>query len=288
MEPRVNRGSVQSLAMLIGVAVWLATMLVMPVVAQEDGEPAEEATPAPTTTPAASPPEPLPSRAPAAPVTTDEPDVPMPPSVAVAVFSDPLTGDAVFPTGSCPSDAASGQNVGEGFRLLVRGPCVDGRGVADLAVPARGIMVWDGEIALDFKVVVGPERTQVALYARSKDRKLVVARLESGLRKLSLYRFEEGTETVLASRDDLAGRLTPTDWSRLALRFRGGEVWVLLDGRALLHATSVPDQAGAAGLQVLREGSPDDGAEVAVVFRDLALSPLADADPSRAPTRSTP
>jgi len=276
--------------MMVGVAVWLATMLVIPAVAQEDGEPAEEATPSPTTMPVASPAalEPSPSPAPAVPVATDEPGVPTPPSTAAAVFSDPLTGDSVFPTGTCPSDAASGQNVGEGFRLLVRGPCVDGRDVAELAVPARGVTVWDGEIGLDFKVAVGSERAQVALYARSQDRKLIVVRLESGLRKLSLYRFEDGTETVLASRDDLAGRLSPTDWSRLALRFKGGEVWVLLDGRALLHAANVPDQAGGAGLQVLREGSPDDEAEVTVVFRDLMLSPLADADPSRAPTRSTP
>ena len=79
--------------MTLGVVVWLALPLVMPVVAQEDDEPAEEATPVPTTMPVASPPAMPPSSSPVPAATTDL-GFPAPPAVAAGVKAERY--DAAF------------------------------------------------------------------------------------------------------------------------------------------------------------------------------------------------
>jgi hypothetical protein len=284
MEPLVSLGLIRTLTLMVSAVLFLIAVAVGPTVAQGD-EGEEEATPTPTSMPAASPPavEPL-----ASPVAAEEPSLPTPPSVAAGVFADPLSQETVFAAGACPTGASGGKYAGGGFALIVGGRCADDQPVADVAVPARGVTLWDGDIALDFRMAVVPDRARFALYVRNRDGKLVVVRLHPGLQGMTLATRQGETETTLASRTDLGLNPDTEAWNRLAVRVRGGDAWVLINDQPMLYAANVMDQAGSVGLQLIREGSLDDDEETAVVFRDLTLSTLDDTDPARAPTYRAP
>jgi hypothetical protein len=268
----------------LSVILWVGLTIVGPVVAQDD-EPDVDATPVPTSIPVASPPALAPSSSPAAVVGSS---LPTPPAVTGGVFADPLAQATVFAAGACQTGVSGGKYVGGGFALIVGGPCVDDAPVADVAVPARGITLWDGDIAFDFRMAVHGERARFALYVRSSNGKLLVLRVHPGLQGMTLATREDDVETTLVSRDALDITADPDTWNRLALRVRGDEAWVLVNDEAVLYAANVLDQAGNVGLQLVREGSLDDDEEVGVVFKDLTLSTVADSDPSRAPTHRAP
>jgi hypothetical protein len=275
----------RSLAMMVGVVAWLAVVLVVPVVAQEDGEPAEEeATPVPTTMPVASPPAMLPSPSPVPAQTTDL-GFPAPPAVAAGVISDSLKTGAILPDGVCQTGYTLGDLIPDGLELTVLGRCPADQETPSLTVQGRGVTVGDGDVALDFKVTNQAERARVNLYARERDGKLVMASLSFGTNEAMLVKREGGANSTIAKRGGLRELANPTDWNRLALRVLGNEAWVLLNDEPILYADGVADQVGGIGVGLLREGSPEDEAEAVVVFRDLTLSSLADADPARGPKR---
>jgi len=198
--------------------------------------------------------------------------VPDAPGVAAGLLADDLKGDALFPSGFCPTGDASGQNVGEGFQLRVKGRCGPNQNAASIAVPGRNISFADGDLALDFKVALGAERAGITLYVRSREGKLLATYLNFQSNEVTLYRRESGINTTLASAGGLADLAIPTDWNRLALRVRGGEAWLLINDETALYAAEVMSQDGGIGIGVTREGNLDDGDEVAVVFRDLTVS----------------
>ena len=214
--------------------------------------------------------------------------VPTPPAVVGGVYANDLTGPEIFPTGECPGGKALGVNVGEGFKFTVRGKCVPDQAQANVAQLGRGIGFWDGDAALDFKVVVGQERATIALYARYLNRNGVEARVDVGAGELKLVQRKDGDMATLASRADLGSLIDASNWNRLAFRARGGEVWLLLNDVPVLYAADTIDQVGMVGIQVLRDGSPDDDDEVSVVFRDLTLSKVVDSPDERAPVYQAP
>jgi len=202
-------------------------------------------------------------------------DVPPPPSLGATVLQSALTGPEVFAPGTCPTGAAGGENVDEGFKLSVRGRCVPDAGAANLPVPSRQIAVWDGDVALDFKVVSGVERAGINLHVRIRDSSnLLSAYISLATGRAELFRRDDGVNTIVASTQDLGG-LDATGWNRLALRLADDQMWLLLNGAPLLHAAGVISQGGGIGVAVVREGNVDDRDEVAVVFRDLTLTELA-------------
>jgi hypothetical protein len=244
---------------------------------------------APSTAPAlaqSATPGPKPALSPSKPDGAANPSgLPAPPAVSGGVYANNLTDDAVFATGVCPSKRALGENVGEGFKLTVRGKCLPDFTTADVAVFAKKLNIWDGDIALDFKVVVGKERAAVALYGRYLDRTGIVAKASFASNEIEIYTREEGNNTTLTSRADLSSLVSASEWQRLAMRFSGTDVWVLLNDQPILHAADVMDQDGAVGLQVLRDGDIEDEDEVTVVFRDLTLSAVDGSPEERAPFR---
>jgi hypothetical protein len=209
-------------------------------------------------------------------------DVPDPPELGELLFQTALTGPEVFAPGSCPTGAASGENVEEGFKLSVRGKCVPEAEAANLPVPGREITVWDGEVALDFRVDAGAERAGINLYARIHEGRYMAAYLSLATGRAELFRRENGMNTVVASRNDLSD-LDPSAWNRLALRLRGGQLWLMLNNTPLLYASEVLDQTGGIGIAVVREGNVGDSDEVAVVFKDLAVTGFPES-PGEAPT----
>jgi hypothetical protein len=200
-------------------------------------------------------------------------ELPAPPSLGGTQLQSSLTGPEIFAPGTCPTGAAGGENVDEGFKLSVRGRCVPEASAANLPVSARQISVWDGDVALEFKVVSGVERAGVNVYARIQGGTYMAAYLSLATGQAELFRREDGVNTIVASTQDLGG-LDATDWNRLALRLNGGQIWLLLNDTPLLHAADVLNQAGGIGIAVVREGNVDDQDEVAVVFRDLTLTSL--------------
>ena len=208
-------------------------------------------------------------------------DVPDPPELGEVLFQASLTGPEVFAPGRCPTGAAYGENVDEGFKITVRGKCVSEAEAANLPVPGREITVWDGDVALDFRVEAGAERAGINLYARIHEGRYMAAYLSLATGRAELFRRENGVNTVVASRDDLAD-LDPSGWNRLALRFRGAQLWLLVNDTPMLYTSDVLDQTGGIGIAVVREGNVGDTDEVAVVFKDLTVTGFAEA-PADAP-----
>jgi hypothetical protein len=208
-------------------------------------------------------------------------DVPDPPELGEVLFQASLTGPEVFAPGRCPTGAAFGENVEAGFRLAVLGKCVSEAEAANLPVPGRDITIWDGDVALDFRVDAGAERAGINLFARIHEGRYLAAYLSLATGRAELFRRENGVNTVVASRDDLAD-LDPSGWNRLALRFRGGQLWLLVNDTPMLYASDVLDQAGGIGIAVVREGNVGDTDEVAVMFKDLTVTGFAET-PAEAP-----
>jgi hypothetical protein len=208
-------------------------------------------------------------------------DVPEPPELGEVLFHASLTGPEVFAPGRCPTGAAYGENVAEGYKITVLGKCVSEAEAANAPVSGREITVWDGDVALDFRVEVGAARAGINLYARIHEGRYLAAYLSLATGRAELFRRENGVNTVVASRGDLAD-LDPSGWNRLALRFRGGQLWLLVNDTPMLYASDVLDQTGGIGIAVVREGNVGDTDEVAVVFKDLTVTGFAEA-PADAP-----
>lgn len=245
---------------------------------------AQEPTPGPTPAaprPASSP-EPLP--------TTEafDPTLPTPPEIKDGVFQNSLANTDVFPAGRCRTGYADGSAVDEGFRIRVAGPCIEPSETADVSLPGRGISIGDGDLALDFKVISGAQRAAVSVYVRNQSGKLVGATFNAATGEAKLFNFIAGNMTILASRTDAGGLAIPSDWNRLAVRVRGGEIWLLLNDDPLLYASDVLSDVGGVGVRLLREGNPDDEDETVVVLRDLTLSAVAGAGEGRSPTYTKP
>lgn len=212
-------------------------------------------------------------------------DVPEPPALVAIYFESDLTGPDVFPPDTCPTGGGVGENVDEGFKLTVRGRCVPSASGAGVAVRARQIGMGDGEVSIDFKVDAGAERAGLNLYARIEGGTYVAVYLGLGSGQAELFKREASGNTLLASRQGF-GELDPTNWNRVGLRVAGEEAWLLVNDVPVLHGSGLPIQYGSVGMQVVREGDPDDGDEVAVVFRGLTLAGFQDPPSEEAPPDS--
>ena len=202
-------------------------------------------------------------------------DIPEPPALVAIYFQSDLTGPDVFPPDSCPTGGGIGENVDEGFKLTVRGRCVPGSSGAGVAVRARQIGMGDGEVSIDFKVETGAERAGLNLYVRIEGSTYVAAYLGFGSGQAELFKREPSGNTLLASTQGF-GEVDPTNWNRVAMRVAGEEAWLLVNDVPILYGSGIPIQYGSVGMQVVREGDPDDGDEVAIVFRDLTLAGFQD------------
>jgi hypothetical protein len=211
-------------------------------------------------------------------------DIPEPPAVDETVLESALIGPDLFEARTCPTGAARGEYVTDGFRLSVRGRCVQDAPSANLPLPAPNVVMQDDELAVEFKVVAGVERAGLNVYARVRDSaNLMGVYLSFGPGKIELLRRDAGVNRVLTGRVDLNDLINRTDWNYLALRVRGTEAWLLLNDVPVLYGADVPDQFGGIGIGAVREGSLNDTAESAIVFRRMTLSTLADPDAASTP-----
>ncbi|MCC7368369.1 MAG: hypothetical protein IT306_08100 [Chloroflexi bacterium] len=278
MNVELLRRSARAAAVALGVAILTGMSVAPPLAGAQE--------PAPTPKPAATKPAEKPAAA-AKPAAFD-PTLPTPPEVTGGVFQNSLANADILPSGRCFGGRSHGEAVDEGFKVTVGGRCVESAETAELALPARGVSIGDGDLAMDVKAVAGAQRAQVTVYLRNQPGKLagVTVNLASGEAKV--FTLIDGNMNVVASRTDIGGLATPTDWNRLGLRVRGGELWLLLNDDPILYAADVLTDVGGAGVRLLREGNPDDEDETAVVFRDLTLSTVAGGGDGRAPAYNQP
>jgi hypothetical protein len=215
-------------------------------------------------------------------------NVPEPPPLVATFLESDLTGPEIFAPDTCLTGGGGGENVGEGLKLYVRGRCTQGANVAAVAVRAKNIGVGDGEVAIDFKAVTGADRAGLNLYARIRGATFINAYLNLAAGQAELHKRTETGFSLLATSFDI-GEIDRTNWNRLALRFVGDEAWVLVNDKPVMYGSGIPSEYGNIGLQVLRDGNPDDGDEVAVVFSGLTISGFQEpSEPESKPEDPTP
>lgn len=139
----------------------------------------------------------------------------------------------------------------------------------------------DGEVRVEAKVVSGHDRAVLVMVFRAQaDRPggYVLFLHPSGAAAAALTREIGSTQTTLAMRTDLAGRVSRNGWNTIAVRLDGPNIWVLVNDEPILSAPDTELDDGRVGFGLLRLGTPDDNAESAAVFRNLRVSRL---DPER-------
>ena len=321
VRSRATRGVLARAVVVVGLAVALLVMVGMPpaagmVTAQDLDQPqpsSESGSPPPAQKPASKPSDedqappggaaptgqPAPAFAPgggsvdsgaAGPGTaprTSGSSVPPPPPLGAVTYENPLKDERVFKAGRCFGGRAFTQYVGEGFKLRVMGTCfLLSEDEGWITVPANGVTVGDGDVALDFKVVDGLPRARVGLYVRNADGRQIGAQVHPGKGEASLFSSFESQPTELASSYSLGSVLKPGDWNRMAMRVSGPDVWLLLNDEPVLYASGVHADAGGVIIELVRDGTAreDDKEESAIVVRNLELTSLEGGEPGRAPT----
>ena len=209
---------------------------------------------------------------------------PPPPPLGAVVYENALKDERVFKAGRCFGGYAFTQYVGEGFKMVVNGPCsllLDES--TWITVQANGVQVGDGEVAIEVKVVDSVSRTRVGLYVRNAGGKLIGAQVQPGKGEATLYHQVENQQTELASRYDLFSTLKPNEWNRVAVRVSGFDTWLIVNDEPVLYTREVHADAGGVIIEIIREGDVYDEDEAAAVFRNLTLTALEGGEPGRAP-----
>jgi hypothetical protein len=203
------------------------------------------------------------------------------PALGAVTYENALQDEKVFKAGHCFGQNAKGHYVGEGFRLSATGRCPLILEESTISVWANGVTIGDGEVAIDFKVVEGSSRARVGLYVRNVNEELIGGQVQPARGEASLLTIKGIQQTDLGYRNNLV--VPQNEWNRLAVRVYGYNVWLLINDEPVLHSNEVYADAGRVIIEMVRDGDLDDGAEVAVVFRNLTLTALEGGDPERAP-----
>ena len=215
----------------------------------------------------------------------------LPPAIdSQPVVEDPLTATGAVEASVCPTTRNDRQFVGEGYRFRVTGKCLDTSTNASVAYRLRNLVVPDGEVSLQMRVVSGAERARVRLYLRDQGDPGggYSVTLEPGRGAATLAVLANNQVTVLAEQTNLAGQFTRDDWNTLAIRAQGSNLWVLLNGVPILSASDPTFSSGGVFIALARLGELGDDQETAVILRNLRVSRLAGGDRARVPTYQGP
>jgi hypothetical protein len=209
-----------------------------------------------------------------------------PPAVGDLIAEDSLTFPGAIPGSfNCPSGRSIGEFVGEGYILKVTGPCSESvRGAWVALPPIPDLVVPDGEIRFEAKVVSGHDRALVFMLFRgaSDPPRGYDLSINPSRGAAILMKEQAGSAMVpLAIRTDLARQISRDDWNEYAIRLDGPNIWVLLNGEPILSASDGMSDRGWVTFGVERLGNPDDSAETAAVFRNLRISRLAPPPPGQ-------
>ncbi|MFN8632658.1 MAG: family 16 glycoside hydrolase [Chloroflexota bacterium] len=261
--------------------VAVAMLLSLTLFAQSTGVAAQDA-PAPA-------PSPTPDRGP-----TFQHDAPAgslrlagpPPPVGDVIVEDSLTAPGAIPG---RLDSVTGRNVGEfvgeGYIMKVTGRFREDSQTAGIGGIIPELVVPDGEIRIEMKVVSGHDRALAYISFREQTDPPAFYEVNLapsvGLAFLGRSVPNDLKMLPLATRSDLRGRMSRDDWNQFAVRLDGPNIWILLNGEPILSVADSARDSGRVGIGVMRAGDLNDNAESAVVFRNLRVSRLAPRPPAQ-------
>jgi hypothetical protein len=208
-----------------------------------------------------------------------------PPRLGDVILADALDSSSLVPNSTCPSRRGSVVTVGEGLMLKSTGPCTPSAmpGWAHAALP--GLTVPDGELRVEYKVTNGHQQAMVGIAARFvNEYRTYYFMVVPATGVAAIMKQASSERSMLTRRTDLRP-VTARDgaWQQLAVRLHGHELWLLIDDLPVLRATDDAVDGGQAVLLTDRFGDRNDGQEIAVVFRNLQVSALADSADNRRP-----
>jgi hypothetical protein len=183
---------------------------------------------------------------------------------------------------SCPSGRNRPEYTDEGLLLRVSGRCLDSSSFAAASFFVEGLHVPDGEIRFAFRPREGADRGELRVWFREQGPltgySLTLSLATGGmqLRRLTGFPQSGGTSTVLAERAGSSPPFTQSDWSRLAIRLFGPNLWVLLNEEPVLVYADPSFSSGRLWVELLRIGDLDEPSPTVVLIRDFVISALSE------------
>jgi hypothetical protein len=214
-----------------------------------------------------------------------------PPEPGQLVYEESLSEPGLIRGRACPTGRGRAEMVGEGLLFAIQGRCMPG-GSASLVTSLDGLTVPDGELSVEFKIVNGFERIDMALFARGIRGEMpgdyifgiAPERGRAFIAKDQTPRSSSGEATTLVDHTGLKELFHRNEWNTLTIRLYGPELWLFINSQLAVSAADDTLDTGTVSLGVGRQGNPNDDQEVAVVFRNLRVSTIVGAPDKRAPT----
>ena len=160
------------------------------------------------------------------------------PGTGSVVFEHPLTSPGVVPTGFAAPGRGAVEQSAEGVILEVWGRCAEQAQTATQGASIRGLVLADGEVSLEFKVLSrrGKNRRFRRLRSPVCTEFLLIQRpAMSGVGTLA--RSSGGPIETLAQRKMISGKIvTPDDWNSMSVRLQGPNLWLVVNDQPVLSA----------------------------------------------------
>jgi hypothetical protein len=219
------------------------------------------------------------------------------PSLGPTILEEDLLAPNLFQPFACRTGHGGWDYVDEGMRVSLTGTCSEGDRFAAIAMLLRGLTMTDGEVSIQAKVLSGSERMRFGINTRAQPAAPGAPRaghavgIEPGAGRGLL-----GATTSAVTQVDLGGIVSDGDWNTLAIRLQGPSLWLLVNDQPAAFVSDSSVDRGDVLLNLVRlnsaadgiENDPNDSTEVAVVFRNVRVSGLADGEPARLPTYQRP
>jgi hypothetical protein len=161
------------------------------------------------------------------------------------------------------------------------GKCSDADTTGLESYRVANVIIPDGEVRFDFKVVSGQDRAFVSLgFRQQEDSTHYSAVVGTAPGWAAIFR----TGTTIATSGNLDSMISRDNWNTLAVRMRGSDLWMLVNDQLVLQANDTTYDRGLLTFTLGRLGDINDTSETAAVFRNLRISSLENGEPSRVPT----
>lgn len=209
---------------------------------------------------------------------------PPPPPLGAVILDDPMTPAGVFHPVTCPTGLTAGDFVPDGYRLLVTGPCTPGSSSASTSWTTQDVIIPDGDLQFEFRMVSGIERASVQAYIRVGDGRWYRLAWEPAGGSATLLKLSGGQLALVTRRTDLARTTTSDAPHTIGIRAQGSRLWAILDGQPVLVANDDTISIGGISLGLERTGSADDRQETSLIAQHLRVTALAGSAQDRVPT----
>ena len=226
-----------------------------------------------------------------------------PPAVGSAIVEDDLTAPGVLRPSDCPTKLNRRTFEGGQARLTVTGRCSETATDARADWRVDGLDFGDGEVRFEARSLTGLDRSELRVWLRLKPGEHgYFARIFPSRGRVRFSRWQDQRFTTLVESFFNPERVFQFErewqwknvfqpervfqreaWNTLAVRAQGSGFWVLLNDQVIASASDEAILEGRVVLGLVRTGALDDTEEVAMEFRNLRVSALAQTDAARVP-----